>query len=268
MAISPQKHLIVNADDFGLTEDINHGIMESHLNGIVTSVSIMPTGNAFNHAVRLLQDNSGLGVGIHLSLTETAPVLSAETVPTLVDHEQTQPSFPRGLQNITWRLLSGKISMSEVKQEWDAQIKKTLLAGLNPTHLDSHQHIHIFPGLWKIIDQLAVKYHIGFRFPLEKKLGWASNIHFKKWCISLCLLFAKQDKNLNRVDHFLGLNFSGKLNEENLTHYLSALNRGVTELMCHPGDNAPEREALTAPDIIRLIRTLDVNLTNDRSCYG
>jgi len=262
-----RKNLIVNADDFGLTEEINNRIIESHQNGIVTSASLIPTGKAFDHAVKLINTNTNLGIGIHLALTKTSPVLQSRYIPTLVNHSG---CFYKSWRRFGLKLLMNKIDLSEVGQEWEAQIKKVLDAGLHPTHLDSHQHIHIFPSLWKIIKQLAIKYNIPFRFPLESKfIGWASCNHFLKWCcINLLLIFTKRERNSKSVDHFLGLGFSERLNEKNLTKYLSSLKHGGTELMCHPGSSRQERDALVSPEITRLLHKLNVNLINYRSFHG
>jgi homogentisate 1,2-dioxygenase len=60
------KELILNADDFGLTQGINHGIIRAHRDGILTSATLMATGSAFDHAVEQVRANPTLGVGCHL----------------------------------------------------------------------------------------------------------------------------------------------------------------------------------------------------------
>ncbi len=279
-----KKYLIVNADDFGLTEEINNGIIESHQKGIVTSVSLLATGEAFDHALKLIKENIGLGVGVHLALTHTSPVLPQRYIPTLLNRAN---RFYENCWEVILRLLTRKICLAEIEHEWEAQIKKVLDAGLLPTHLDSHQHIHIFPSLWSIVKRVCQQYRIHFvRYPLEENIaGCASFSHFLKWlCIRSLLNFIPIEKNNldgKRADYFLGLGASGKMNEKNLNKYLSYLNQGVTELMCHPGNKLlagpyqhwnygwqTEREALTNPEIFHLIHQLNVNLINYRSFYG
>src|ERR1700690_988042 len=73
--------LVVNADDFGLTAGTNDAIIDAHRNGIVTSASLLANGSAFEHAVHLAQQNTSLGVGVHLTLTEgpaVSPIASIE----------------------------------------------------------------------------------------------------------------------------------------------------------------------------------------------
>ena len=65
--------LIINADDFGYCESVNHGIISSHINGIVTSTTIMANMPGFNHAVKLLEDFDTLGCGVHMTLSCNKP---------------------------------------------------------------------------------------------------------------------------------------------------------------------------------------------------
>src|SRR5690348_12321713 len=68
--------LIVNADDFGMTEGHNNAILDAHRSGIVTSSSLLANGYAFDHAVALAKQTPTLGIGVHLTLTEGLPVAS------------------------------------------------------------------------------------------------------------------------------------------------------------------------------------------------
>ncbi|PYV93500.1 MAG: hopanoid biosynthesis associated protein HpnK, partial [Acidobacteria bacterium] len=78
------KRLIVNADDFGLTEKVNQAIIQGHLEGIITSASLLATGAAFESAVTLARQHPKLGVGVHLNLTEGMPVSEPARIPSLV----------------------------------------------------------------------------------------------------------------------------------------------------------------------------------------
>ena len=62
------KRLVVNADDFGYTRDVNLGIIEAHTSGILTATTLMANGNAFEHAVALAKEHGRLDVGCHLVL--------------------------------------------------------------------------------------------------------------------------------------------------------------------------------------------------------
>src|SRR5262245_59394055 len=77
--------LIVHADDFGLSEPVNRGILQAHQQGILTSTSIMAGGTSFRHAVDLARANPSLDIGVHLTLVEERPLLPASELSSLVD---------------------------------------------------------------------------------------------------------------------------------------------------------------------------------------
>ncbi len=145
------KHVIINADDFGLTKRINEAVIKAHEKGVLTSATIMSNGLAVSNAIELAKNYPHLGVGIHLNLTVLAPVLPKEQVPSLVNsHGLFYKTF--------WKLPFKKTK--EVKKEWRAQIEKVMDMGLIPTHLDSHHHIHAYPPFTQVIVELAHEYKI------------------------------------------------------------------------------------------------------------
>ena len=78
--------LIVHADDFGLSEQVNEGIVEAHCKGIVTSTSLMATGAAFESAISLSRSTPTLDVGIHLTLTEEEPLSKKNSIPCKINY--------------------------------------------------------------------------------------------------------------------------------------------------------------------------------------
>ena len=88
------KYLIVNADDFGLAESINLGIIQGHTEGIITSTTVMAGGKAFETGMALLKQHSQLGVGVHLTLDEEAPLSPPDKIPHLITEEG--KLLPRG----------------------------------------------------------------------------------------------------------------------------------------------------------------------------
>ncbi len=145
--------LIVNADDFGLTEGTNYGIIDGHINGLVNSTTMMMNMPGTEHAVRLAKEYNLLGVGVHLVLTAGEPLL--KDVPSLVGENG---SFHK--QSV---VREGNINPEEVEREWTAQIEKFLSYGLTPTHLDSHHHVHGLPILHDVLERLAAKYNVPIR---------------------------------------------------------------------------------------------------------
>src|ERR1700736_6567461 len=91
------KNLIVNADDLGWTEGVNRGITEAHRNGIVTSTSLLANGPAFASGAEMARSTPGLGVGVHLNLSDGAPVAPRELVASLVNDEGRFEGGPESL---------------------------------------------------------------------------------------------------------------------------------------------------------------------------
>ncbi len=273
--------LIVNADDFGISEAVNRGIVDAHDRGIVTSTSIMATGPAFEHAVALARERSGLAVGVHLVLTEHRPLIGASAAATLIGADG---AFEPHLKNLLAKRLRGLVSLSEVRRELDAQIRCVRRAGVAISHLDGHQHVHVLPGIAGIVAELAVAHGIAaVRYPAERVRGYmlrdpkharrvAEQTALSLFCASSPL------KNLRRSDDFVGFYFGGRLDEDNLETVLAGLPAaGTVELMCHPGHEdmqpagdwhyswAAERDALTSPRIRELVMARGMQLVSQRA---
>lgn len=228
-----EKYLIVNADDFGLCESINRGIIYAHENGIVNSTSILANGEAFESAVKMAHEHPNLNVGIHLCLIEEKPVLLPEKVRSLTENDN---KFVRHWFKFIQRILIGKINLKELEDELHAQIQKVIKTGINPSHIDSHQHIHLLSPILKIIIKLANQYNIKrIRLPIESfKWGFGLNKIF----LFFAYLVSKKLINENRAKFthkFYGLAYSGNLSEERLMAILKSINEKESEIICHPG---------------------------------
>ncbi|HXF59085.1 MAG TPA: ChbG/HpnK family deacetylase, partial [Candidatus Saccharimonadales bacterium] len=89
------RRLIVNADDFGLTQPINDGVIDAFERGILTSASLVATGEAFERAAKYASNRPDLDSGIHLMIVQGAPVLPPEQVPSLVQEDgRFLPGYP------------------------------------------------------------------------------------------------------------------------------------------------------------------------------
>lgn len=134
------KQLIINADDFGLHENINLGIIEGHTKGCITSTSLMAASPAYEHALNLAAKCPDLGIGVHLTLVGGRPLTDPKSIPSLVDNEgMLCESYPAFLK----KFCLAAVSLADVRRELSAQVKKILSDGVCVTHLDSHQHMHI-----------------------------------------------------------------------------------------------------------------------------
>jgi len=147
--------LIVNADDFGLSRGVNFAIVDAMQYGIVRSTTLMASGFAFDHAVELGKSNPELGIGIHLILTWGYPLLPGHK--TLVDEQGQFHKLAYIEEN------AGNLDPDEIEKEFSAQIERVLESGIDPTHLDSHHHIHMLKENEKIIEKIANKYNLPYR---------------------------------------------------------------------------------------------------------
>ena len=242
------RNLIVNADDLGWTAGVNRGIAEAHGNGIVTSASLLANGEAFTEAVELVRTGRGLGVGVHLNLNDGRPVAPREAVPTLLNNAG---EFEGGPDGLLLKIATRALSVREVETEWEAQISKVRKAGLEPTHLDGHKHVHMLPGLFEIALRLAKRHGIAairvsheassLRAALSTSEARAAVV-LKQGVQARGLKLLARDAReqaeragVSTADFFCGFAQTGELTKEGVARLLRGLPEGTTELMCHPG---------------------------------
>jgi hopanoid biosynthesis associated protein HpnK len=243
------KNLIVNADDLGWTEGVNRGIAEAHRNGIVTSASLLANGAAFASGVELASSTPALGVGVHLNLSDGEPVAPRELVANLVNDAG---EFEGGPEALLLRIAKRGLALREVEQEWDAQIEKVRDAGIRPTHLDGHKHVHMLPGLFEIALRLAKRHEIGAvrvaheESSLRAALSAGDELHagvvLKQGVQARGLKLLAHDAReqaqragISTADYFCGIAQTGEMTKEGVARLLRSLPEGTTELMCHPG---------------------------------
>ena len=242
------RNLIVNADDLGWTAGVNRGITEAHSNGIVTSASLLANGEAFAEAAELTRGTRGLGVGVHLNLSDGAPVAARNAVPSLLNNTG---EFEGGPDALLLKIAMRAVSMQEVETEWEAQITKVRAAGVDPTHLDGHKHVHMLPGLFPIALRLAKRHGIGsIRVSHEasnlRAALSAGDLHatvvLKQGVQARGLKLLARDAReqaeragISAADYFCGIAQTGELTKQGVMRLLRSLPEGTTELMCHPG---------------------------------
>ncbi|MCL2798832.1 MAG: ChbG/HpnK family deacetylase [Endomicrobia bacterium] len=137
------KRLIVNADDFGYTKDINKGIIYAHKNGIVKNTTVLTDREAFEDAVFLSKENPGLKTGLHIDLDEFLEI-----------------KRPGGI--ITGFKI--KPTAQQIMDKINIQLDKFLNAGLKLSHIDSHHHAHLLPEVLPIVMQKAKELGVPVRF--------------------------------------------------------------------------------------------------------
>jgi predicted glycoside hydrolase/deacetylase ChbG (UPF0249 family) len=283
------KNLIVNADDLGWTEGVNRGILEAFHHGIVTSTSLLANGSAFKGGAEAARSAPGLGVGVHLNLSDGPSIADRETVTTLLNDGG---EFAGGPESLLLRRARGGLSLSEVENEWDAQIQKVRDTGIAPTHLDGHKHVHMLPGLFEIALRLAKRHGISaIRVSLEASSLRAALSAGSKQRAGVVIkqgvqarglkLLARDARELagragiSTADYFCGIAQTGELTREGVEQLVKNLPDGTTELMCHPGyldsalqksdtrlqDSRPnELQILTDTGIRNLVASLGIRL--------
>ncbi len=281
------KKLIVNADDLGLTTGVNRGVLRAFQDGIVTSASLLVTGSAFDDAVALARRNPELDVGLHLALVEEQAILGREVLPTLVD---ASGRLPRTSGEFLRRALLARISWDEVEREIAAQIARFQNTGLRLSHLDSHQHLHMFPPVFQIVRRLMLRMdNVWIRNPAgpwrksaSVRMGrWVQRLGLNLICLSARALHRTPLPQM--LDGTYGFEVSGCLTRSALEQILRKIPDGVYELICHPGEDdaetrrryshwgyrwAEELEALTAPETRVVLKEQGIALTSFVRAFG
>jgi predicted glycoside hydrolase/deacetylase ChbG (UPF0249 family) len=155
--VEPRRELVVNADDFGWSKSVNSGIIEAHRSGIVTSASVLATGDAFADAVALARATPSLSVGVHLSFYRGDTMLPVEEVRSLGGPDE---RFLGSWRRIVGRLIAGTFDLDQLERELRAQIAAVKAAGIRPTHLDGEKHLHLWPSVFEVVCRLAVEARI------------------------------------------------------------------------------------------------------------
>jgi predicted glycoside hydrolase/deacetylase ChbG (UPF0249 family) len=227
-----ERVAILNADDLGLAAGVSAGILELAESHGITSASLLP--NLPGSLTALRQANAlELDVGVHLNLCVGMPLSPPHRVRSLL----AENDHFAGARSIAWRLLTGRLRLAEVEREWSAQIAWVLDCGGRPSHLDSHVHVHVLPGLSTLILQLAR--HFGIRGVRPALAGllyqspWPAALHCR---LALPTRPAAGWIAIRRPAHFSVLSALGPGRDTRpLRALLHALPPGVTELVAHPG---------------------------------
>jgi hopanoid biosynthesis associated protein HpnK len=235
------KKLIINADDFGIHESVNRGIIDGFRRGCISSTTLMPGASAFEQAVALAADNPGLGLGVHLTLVGEVAVAPPAEVASLVDSNGRLPlEYGRFLQ----LFVTGRIFLADIRRELEAQVHKVAATGLPITHLDSHQHLHVVPGIVDIVLDIAKQFQVkAVRVPTEPICffgGFSCNAgrFIGRGGLSVLASLARgkaRKAGIKTTDHFYGMLAGGNMTEPHLLTIINRLPYGTTEIMMHPG---------------------------------
>jgi hopanoid biosynthesis associated protein HpnK len=239
------SRLIINADDFGLTAGVNRAIVELHRGRMLTSTTLMARAAATEEAIEIARATPTLGVGCHVVLVDGEPVLPAEELPTLVDPRTSR--FQPTLGAFLKRLLIGRIRSSEIEAEAGAQIARLQAGGVALTHIDTHKHVHMFPGVLRPVLHAAQKAGIrAVRNPFEA--AWSRRATpvapwLRRTEVSLLHLLEPTFRRIAAKEGFattdgaIGVLATGTLDAATVSSLLRNMPPGTWELVSHPGYN-------------------------------
>lgn len=175
--------LIINADDFGLTEGVNQAIIDLAAIGTLSSTTVMVNMPFANQAIKLKECPS-FSIGLHFNLTEGKPISNVQKCSSLVDAEgnfYTYSTFIKKLKN-------GAIKQEHILEELQAQYNKlTEILNCSPSHIDSHQNIHKQMQVAKILIHFSnqkAPQKLKLRLPkryLVNNYGFTSNLKRKNF---------------------------------------------------------------------------------------
>lgn len=246
------RKIIINADDFGLNRKVNKAIAAAYSKGVVTSTTIIANMPAATDAVKTAKGLEGLGVGVHLNIFEGKALSKDSCVESLLDSKARFALSPAKLAFFS----SFRHDIRKaIKTEMAAQIQWAFDNGLEPTHLDSHKHIHCFPAVFAIVCQLAEGFGISaIRFGLEPKavsqMPWPLSEKKEKKVACAIRNMAKinriQNSKVLKTDALLGAAHMGRI-DTNFFRAVSLYNRvQITEIMTHPGGVSQGKDEFSA----------------------
>ena len=264
------RRLIVNADDFGRSSSINQAVIRAHREGILTTASLMVSGDACDEAVELAKQNPTLGVGLHLTLICGKATAGRMEIPDLVN--------PRGEFSDSPVLTGARYFFDrglqlQLAREISAQFAKFKATGLALDHVNGHLNLHLHPTIFELL--AARRHEWGIRhlrvtddpFALNRRLASGHWLYRTSHAVIFSRLARRARYQLARTDirftdHVFGLLQNARVDETFIRQLLPALPRGSSELYSHPSLDAfrHEFDALISPRVKAQVAELGIEL--------
>ncbi len=234
------KQVIVTADDFGLSPEVNEAVRLAHEGGVLTCASLMVAAPAAGEAVVLARSRPGLKVGLHLTLVDGRPVLPANEVPDLVD---ASGRFRPGLVGPGARIFMSPRARRQAIAECRAQVEAFTKTGLELDHLNGHNHFHIHPTILDAVLQIAARTRIpAVRVPHQPLATLSRQTRTPSAVLMAAVMapwIARTRCRLRRAgiavnDCLFGLFETGAMVESAWLRLIPLLPDGLTEIYCHP----------------------------------
>lgn len=251
-ATTVPRRLIINADDFGFNQEVTDGIVEAHVNGVVTSTTLMANMPAAEYAAERSRDLPNLSVGVHLNLTTGKPVSDPSSIPSLIGKDG---HFLK-MATFMSRANRFKLDAADLERELSAQFERCEALGIKPTHADSHHHAVFCMQPFFIKLRLLKKFGIdrirtqrgwyrydraaenqsevrmaSLKFNL-RRFPWRTYYEIQYWICKLRGL-----KSPTERFGFYKMIGNRKMDfvPECVPSLLATMPKGVNELACHPG---------------------------------
>ena len=240
--------VIFHADDFGLTRAINAGILEAHTRGLLRSASLIGSAGAAEDAAIGAAQHPGLDVGLHIALVEERPVLPPGRIPSLVS----DGCLLRDFGTVCLRYALGRWRIGEALAEIEAQWDRLTELGIQPSHCDGHQHIHLLPRLFPWVVAQARQRGIRLvRARLEEPVGAGSSSARRMQLLAIRWVSAVASRRVPPSDRaamipFVTVGFGwagGSMTTARLLEILTLLRERaepIVEVMLHPGRSDAE----------------------------
>ena len=263
------KLLIPNADDFGLSAEVNAGVIEAHRIGIITSASLMVAERFAPDAAAAAKDYPALDVGLHAVVCKGKSVLEAARVRGAVNAQGTFIGNPvvAGIRYFFDRSMRAKLG-----PELRAQVERHFELVGRMNHLDGHLNFHVHPLMADLLVELASEFKVPcIRLPRERV---APNLslrrdHAPRKMVEAVIFRAlarrtsrmMRERGIKSTDWLFGLYQSGHLDEDYVVATLDKVREGTTEIYFHPakdiGRTPPRAEAQREVSILTSRRVRD-----------
>jgi hopanoid biosynthesis associated protein HpnK len=247
------QSIIITADDFGFSEEINEAVERGHRDGVLSAASLMVSAPAAADAVARAKRLPNLRVGLHVVLVQGTPTLPPEEVDAL-----TGPNgrFPDDLAAAGVNWFFSPRARRQLRREVAAQFKAFRATGLRLDHVNAHNHMHIHPTvLSAILNELKGQENAAVRLPREP---WS--VGSKEWSAGRSAAFAERcimapwlklmelrlkRRGIKYNNWIMGLAATGQVDEVAMLRFVDSLPDGVIEVYCHPATRGPGAGAET-----------------------
>jgi chitin disaccharide deacetylase len=269
--------VVVAADDFGSSPEVNAAILTAHRQGVLTSASLMVAGDAVGEAVSMARGMPQLAVGLHIVVVDGPATLAPHQIPHLV---QSNGRFPSDPLPVGLRYAFSRAARQELAAELHAQFERFAATGLPLAHVDGHHHMHLHPAVFDLLLPLAEVYGArGVRLPREDlRLALAHSRERAGTKVLSALVFGLLRHRCERklrgcdlivADRVYGLTQTGQMHEAYVLELIRRLQVPTAEVYFHPstassggnlGPNHGDLHTLLSPAVRRAFEERGISL--------